>query len=266
MSIIDYLEAGAFIKFEKLRDRFYKKAKENLDSEQVNIINELKEKGVVVIPEYYSHSQCDAIQAAIDEMIKDPNVNVKYDELKSDARVFASHRYSNEIMKFHEDSYLKSIGEAYTGCELINSHTLGARLEAKKNNLGSGGGWHRDSVYKIQYKSIAYLTDVEEENGPFEFILGSHNKSSVTKSIKENNFEAHHNRFTESEVEDFLQSNPDFKNKIYTAKKGSVILVDTSGVHRGMPINQGKRYALTNYYFPKHHYNKNAQAKFEKLF
>jgi hypothetical protein len=30
-----------------------------------------------------------------------------------------------------------------------------------------------------------------------------------------------------------------------------VIIVDTSGLHRGMPIRSGERYALTNYYWPR---------------
>ena len=35
------------------------------------------------------------------------------------------------------------------------------------------------------------------------------------------------------------------------AKAGTLILVDTSSIHRGMPIIAGVRYALTNYFYPK---------------
>ena len=41
-----------------------------------------------------------------------------------------------------------------------------------------------------------------------------------------------------------------FSNKISTfcKKRGTAIIFDGTGIHRGKPINQGKRYAITNYY------------------
>jgi hypothetical protein len=35
-----------------------------------------------------------------------------------------------------------------------------------------------------------------------------------------------------------------------TGKAGTLILVDTSLLHRGSPIKNGIRYALTNYFYP----------------
>jgi len=266
MSLTDYLKAGTFIRYEQMREMMNKKPLSEVSPEQKQLLSELKQNGVIVLPNYYTEDRCNEIITHIDKMIDDDSINVQYDGVKSDARVFASHRYSETIKEFHTDPFLRQVGEAYSGCELINSHTLGAKLTAQKNNLGSGGGWHRDSVYQTQYKSIVYLTDVDEDHGPFEYILGSHDKESVLKSIKENGFSAHHNRFTEEEIEAFLKSNPNYSSKVFTAKKGSVILVDTCGVHRGTPIATGNRYALTNYYFLKHQYNKKAKEKFEKLF
>ena len=44
-------------------------------------------------------------------------------------------------------------------------------LSSKKNfNFGSGGGWHRDSYFKKQLKTIFYLTKVNIENGPFTYL------------------------------------------------------------------------------------------------
>ena len=41
-------------------------------------------------------------------------------------------------------------------------------------------------------------------------------------------------------------------NRIKTleGKAGTLILVDTSMIHRGKPLNHGSRYAITNYYYP----------------
>ena len=46
------------------------------------------------------------------------------------------------------------------------------------------------------------------------------------------------------------------KEKItLTGKAGTLILFDGSLIHRGKPVLEGKRYALTNYYFPELDYN-----------
>ena len=39
----------------------------------------------------------------------------------------------------------------------------------------------------------------------------------------------------------------------FTAKAGTLILFDSSTIHRGAPITAGTRYALTNYYYPPSH-------------
>ena len=38
-------------------------------------------------------------------------------------------------------------------------------------------------------------------------------------------------------------------------KAGTLILVDTSLIHRGKPLVNGCRYALTNYYYPYYQIN-----------
>ena len=50
--------------------------------------------------------------------------------------------------------------------------TMANKVSYIKNNEGSGGGWHKDAYY-TQFKSILYLTDVNNENGPFELIRNS---------------------------------------------------------------------------------------------
>ena len=46
------------------------------------------------------------------------------------------------------------------------------------------------------------------------------------------------------------------RKKIITGKAGTLIIVDTSLIHRGRPLKNGKRYALTNYYYPYYQVNK----------
>ena len=50
-------------------------------------------------------------------------------------------------------------------------------------------------------------------------------------------------RFTEEEISQLNQSN----KLTVTAKAGTLLVADTRGIHRGQPIEQGERYALTVY-------------------
>ena len=53
-------------------------------------------------------------------------------------------------------------------------------------------------------------------------------------------------RFNEEEVRKMEEySNENIQT--LTGKAGTLILVDTRGIHRGKPIEEGERYALTNY-------------------
>ena len=112
----------------------------------------------------------------------------------------------------------------------------------KKNNLGSGQGWHKDNIAR-QLKFMIYLNDVNQDNGPFQYLLKSHKlNKKLNIDIKENKFVNNSNRF--NDIEPYLKKFQLFEAK---AKAGDLIVFDSSGVHRGKPINFGSRYALTLY-------------------
>ena len=51
------------------------------------------------------------------------------------------------------------------------------------HEYGSGGSWHRDS-YLRQFKSLIYLNDVTDENGPFQVLTDSHKTEQIKKDKK----------------------------------------------------------------------------------
>lgn len=113
-------------------------------------------------------------------------------------------------------------------------------IEAKEDNLGSGGGWHFDSL-SPQLKVIFYLTDVDQNNGPFQIVEGSENKSFrrnyIIKNLKRTDI---------LRVRDTIQEG---SVKTLVGKKGDGFLVNTSSIHRGKPLREGKRRAITYYIF-----------------
>ena len=77
----------------------------------------------------------------------------------TDQRIFGIEK----ISKLHNDLFatnhmIKRVGAAVVNSELYLQCTMAGKLYYKNGNLGSGGGWHRDS-FSRQFKSIVYLTD-----------------------------------------------------------------------------------------------------------
>jgi hypothetical protein len=91
--------------------------------------------------------------------------------------------------------------------------------------------FHRDFDDVAFLKLFIYLTDVEAENGPHEFILASH-KDPGLRPIR---------RYSDKEVMASFSSNRLVR---FTGKAGTVFLENTTGLHRGLPVCKGRRLIL----------------------
>jgi ectoine hydroxylase-related dioxygenase (phytanoyl-CoA dioxygenase family) len=128
--------------------------------------------------------------------------------------------------------------------------------------------FHRDASGG-DLKAIIYLTDVSNDNGPFTFSIGSH-KISISKIddwICETNDSSgfssteKNKRFEFSQLPEFLRQKGSFGNDLdpnsnftksilesswkITASKGSIVLFDTKGAHRGGMVVNGQRRVIT---------------------
>ncbi len=220
----------------------------NLGGREIEILSKIVSKGFCVIPDFYPIVTCNEIRLEIDRLIKKYAPQIYRDKDDSDRRLFGADRISPIIARFYKNEFISRIITAHEKTKNIVGLTLAARMEYKPGNLGSGGGWHRDWAINKQMKAILYLSDVEEENGPFQYIKESHRHWNIIRDSLLNNFEFNQNRFTNEQIEKMIKKKPR-KLKIFVAKAGTLILVNTRGIHRGMPIKSGTRYALTNYYW-----------------
>jgi len=110
-------------------------------------------------------------------------------------------------------------------------------VPSDKLSSGSGGGWHRDSYLKRQLKTIFYLTKVNTENGPFTYLEPKLKIFSRFYPMKTR-----------------LSANADKKlnfcsNKISitSEKPGLGFSIISNYIHRGIPLINGERYAVTVY-------------------
>jgi hypothetical protein len=145
---------------------------------------------------------------------------------------------------------LKEFGESLfkqvTGTPPIFSFIMVNVTDSERCPWGSGGGWHRDSSRR-QYKAFSYLTDVEKEPlGPLSFIPASNSGllwliSMIYRIVTKGN------RYQDSTI------NALFKLGIASSpvllKAGIPFLLNTSLIHRGMPMSEGRRAMAAVYMF-----------------
>lgn len=228
------------------------------------LLNCLRSLGVVAVPGYWSAGKCEAARAEIDRLAKDYPDVVQRNSGGADKRMFGVESVSAQIAEFHDDPFLMAIGERLGGTSLYNFATLGARIDATVENNGSGDGWHRDA-HDFQFKAILYLSDVEPDGGPFEYISGSQKKWRAALDTTVGDFAAAPNTRYDPALVTRLLSRYRRTPEQFLGRAGTLLLVNTSGIHRGRPLRTGSRFALTNYYYHPYQIDRDRVRNFPAL-
>ena len=236
----------SFVKFKLyyyLKLNFYKwKFKNN------KYLYNIYKDGFCVIPNFIKPKECDFIKNEITKYIK-KNPKKIYNYHNYDYRIFSFNKVSKISNKFRNNKFIKKIILNYNNENNIkHSFTMGSKLLAKKNNRGSGGGWHRDNLNGPFPKAIIYLSNVKYDNGPFQYVKGSNNFFNTIEFLFFSKIGYNKKEFNNRLIKKYSKLK---KKMIKTliGKKGTLIIFDSSGIHRGMPIKKEKRYSLTNYYY-----------------
>jgi hypothetical protein len=212
------------------------------------LLAEVRAEGVAAVPGYWPKEKCDAAITAFDRILAEYPDHVRVYSGGSDQRMYGMESADPLFADFHHDRFLKNFGEVDGGLELYNFATLGGRIAATGGNTGSGDGWHRDA-FGHQFKTILYLTDTAPQNGPFQYLLASHKDWRVAVDTALGDMpQAPNTRYRDADI-DRLIRRMGLTARSFPATAGTLLLVNTAGVHRGMPLQAGVRYALTNYYY-----------------
>ena len=215
------------------------------------ILANLQHKGIHVIENYWSDESCLELTSKIDKAISTDQECLHWTDAEgADHRIWEAEKLSASFAEFLNDPFIEKIRKYYSGILIDEKLLLAARLTFTSGNLGSGGGWHRDSPHSLQFKAILYLSDVKVESGPFEYFEQSHSEWSSIQLLQNQLCKANQFRFTNEDIEKIESSQAIIcSSKPFLANKGTLLLVNTKGIHRGRPIQQGYRYALTQYCF-----------------
>lgn len=98
--------------------------------------------------------------------------------------------------------------------------------------------WHRDGEDpRYLIKLFVYLNDVSADNGAHAYVKGSHRVVNPGRFSK--------TRFTDEEI---LTTFGSEAQVVHAGPAGTVILEDTRGYHRGLPVSSGERIMFAGVY------------------
>ncbi|MBJ41769.1 MAG: hypothetical protein CMJ80_00470 [Planctomycetaceae bacterium] len=235
------------LKWEIQNNRIYQERNIQIslsDAEKLAVKN-INTLGYHIIPNFCSAQKCEAIIEEINKLHQDYRNKLYVDNTASDHRLFGVNRISALIdeFSFQKNTFINNITRATYQTDTISSLVMTAHLITKPENLGSGGGWHRDRAESREIKVMLYLNDVSEKNGPYQYYKGTHLPKSILSGVIDLGFNQNQYRYTQKEVERIDQR----LLRTIDGKAGTLVLSDARGIHRGMPIKEGQRYALTVY-------------------
>lgn len=212
----------------------------------------LASDGCLVVEDVYSRDACGEIIEWMDSDAAGEGGERNYGD--SELRIWDSHRKHPLPARFHDESnvfmscVLNTDMEAYT---LLAIRNRAIQRDATQHQLGR---WHIDS-FRRQYKTFLFLVDVDDARGPFEFIPRTQNpRFKRTMAMKGSYFRPSdlftgkraYAQIADDHVERLAADG--YAPRAAVCRAGTVMIVDTSAIHRARPCFEGTRYALTTYY------------------
>ena len=210
-------------------------------------MEQLRKHGYLVIDNYFSQEDLEKFEEEFGKVFREVKSEIlDKEECSKDERIFHAEKYSRFIRnKFYDSPYFDKLCKEYTGKKELRKKTLINRVFYEKGKRkNSGAGWHRDN-HDCQFKVIMYLTDVTERNGNFQWITNSSKKYIGYPKPRTPDYNT---RFHDETIDEILQ-NKECNLTNLTGKRGTIIVADTTYIHRGNIIQEGERKAITQYFF-----------------
>ena len=208
----------------------------------------LNEYGICILNNYYSNSDIDKIINETNKIFREKKDKIQIldkENCSNDERIFHAERYSELIKnKFSNNKFLTECAQTFN--RPLNKKTLINKIVYEEGKIkNSGAGWHRDN-HDCQFKTIMYLSDVNDKNGNFQFLSNSSKKHIGYPTPRTPSYNT---RYHDKTIDDIITNNNDVKLFNIVGKKGTIILANTTYIHRGNIIKEGTRTAITQYYF-----------------
>ena len=204
--------------------------------------------GICILKNYYSSEVVTQFKEDCLRIFKEQEDSIQIldkEDCSNDERIFHAENHSEFIRdKFANEPLFTHIAGTYN--PNVSKNTLINRVTYEEGKVkNSGAGWHRDT-HHCQFKGMIYLSDVTERNGNFQWIT---NSSQQFIGLPDPRTADYDTRFHDHTIEEILAKEPDCNLCNIVGRKGTVILANTTYIHRGNIIAEGERVAMTQYYF-----------------
>ncbi|MBX2861800.1 MAG: phytanoyl-CoA dioxygenase family protein [Vampirovibrio sp.] len=223
---------------------------QDLSTQEKETLSSLNQDGFVVIPSYWDRQKAlnmgKKLQAYLSpEEDRDlPNGaylrvgNAKHQYGQGIRRIYCVDGLLNELADFRYDPFPLKMAQAFYGRPfysglLLYQHNMAGNID---------GGYHVDG-YKKEFKSFLYLDDVDDTNGPFTYIRGSHKRHGTRmKRQLQGLKDGSSTGLSRDDLKHLLHNEVQL-----TGKAGTLILADVRGFHYGSPQKTNARSVLVNY-------------------
>lgn len=226
----------------------------SLNEKENYFLNKLKLDGIITIENYISKEKIDNIYKLLSERVElldyanvenyeskifPGNNFLNYEEIKENFSNLTFSNLQKIVPQFNDtifqETMLKIIVN-YLGYlpQFDKPNFIRSFPPKNKLILKESSNWHKDSALDSKYIQVfIYLEDVELENGPFTFIKKSHQQTF--QSFRPlYGYEENDHKSDGRVNNDQLFSHFKKDDQIFCAgKKGSLVIADTTGFHKG---------------------------------
>jgi hypothetical protein len=259
MLLKDFVKTGQTFP-EVNKNQVIQNAKENRASK---IVSELKNKGYVVIENYLSQEICSRVvdyatntpcfprspdgapaQPQVEKINFDaPYLSARYDFSPNVLSIFRN----LDLQDLMADPFLIEIAERYlSSAPYLDPVELWWFLPFPDRDDGWAEEYHFDFDSVRWLKFFLNFEDVEYQNGPHCFIEGTHNDLGIPNELRNRGYV----RCNDEDVFKYVDS---ARERVFTAKAGTLLIEDTRGLHKGLTPSEGRRllfsFQLSNYLF-----------------
>jgi len=237
-------------------------------------LNSLKEKGYYVLPTKLSDSIIDSIKGKLKQtplyMRNRLNNIAGFDEeklqnIKSNVAWIDDQQDLVKIQEIQDvifDPFILNVTGKYLESTPIHVQTnfwVSKKYDTSRKALSENAQlFHQDKEFIKFLKVFIYLNDVDTSNGAHVYVEGSHREN---KFVSKQGYKFS-DRIDDNDIETVYG-----KEKVIAmeGKKGTIILEDTNGFHKGTPIHEGHRVLLQIEYANSLYFNPVGSFSFDGL-
>jgi hypothetical protein len=229
-----------------------------------DVLGTLRRDGICVLDEVLAPDDIEAIRKETEWFLSAPQSWYRLDRQGPENYDSVSPRGASDrllgVRALFSQKFFETVCKGYLGDDAIIDRTIFSHSQASERPITL---WHADQQAEgwHSFKFMLYLTDTSEDTGAFSYIPGSHEmmravmRAAAAKGVA--NIELHSyaqiadafERFgSDAQIRWFKEVgghiSGDFASDdqySVAAKKGSILLFDTKGIHRGGVVRHGER-------------------------